>query len=198
MVPTTNYSRLTETPAWPFPLLEVLWTWERESRGQKPKTLQKVSKRSPGPGVPQVRKRPNVRNVSKPPLSDFLLETFLGNRPNTVSESTVQTPNSVSFSGLTEFRGANSVSSSRPIICVCKHELTESFAELTEFAAELSEFSPPKQYSRNSIPPVSYFSDLFRDFFGFLGPRAREGDFLETFWLLAPRLPLQVHGISSP
>ena len=31
-----------------------------------------------------------------------------------------QTPNSVSFSGLTEFRGANSVSSSQPIICVEK------------------------------------------------------------------------------
>ena len=29
-----------------------------------------------------------------------------------------QTPNSVSFSGLTEFRGANSASSSQPIICV--------------------------------------------------------------------------------
>ena len=31
-----------------------------------------------------------------------------------------QTPNSVSFLGLTEFRGANSVSSSQPIICVPK------------------------------------------------------------------------------
>ena len=31
-----------------------------------------------------------------------------------------QTPNSVSFGGLTEFRGANSVSSSQPIICVPK------------------------------------------------------------------------------
>ena len=31
-----------------------------------------------------------------------------------------QTPNSVSFSGLTEFRGANSVSSPQPIICVPK------------------------------------------------------------------------------
>ena len=50
-----------------------------------------------------------------------------------------QTPSSVSFSGLTEFRGANSVSSSQTIICVCKHELTEFLAELTEFAAELSE-----------------------------------------------------------
>ena len=30
------------------------------------------------------------------------------------------------------------------------------FAELTEFAVKLSEFSSPKQYSRNSIPPVSY------------------------------------------
>ena len=40
---------------------------------------------------------------------------------------------------------------------MCQSELTEFFAELTEFAAELSEFSRPKQYSRNSIPPVCYF-----------------------------------------
>ena len=66
----------------------------------------------------------------------------------------LQTPNSVSFLGLTEFRGANSVSSSQPIICV-PNELTEFFAELTEFAPKLSEFSSPKQYSRNSISPVS-------------------------------------------
>ena len=66
-----------------------------------------------------------------------------------------QTPNSVSFSGLTEFRGVNSVSSSQPIICVPKRT-HRVLAELAEFATELSEFSPPKQYSRNSIPPVSY------------------------------------------
>ena len=41
------------------------------------------------------------------------------------------------------------------LLFVCQSELTEFLAELTEFAAELSEFSPPKQYSRNSIPPVS-------------------------------------------
>ena len=57
-----------------------------------------------------------------------------GNGPDTVS-------------GLTEFRGANSVSSFQPIVCA-------PFAELTDFAAELSEFSLPKQYSRNSIPPA--------------------------------------------
>ena len=39
---------------------------------------------------------------------------------------------------------------------MCKRELTEFLAELTEFAAELSEFSSPKQYSRNSIPPVPH------------------------------------------
>ena len=50
-----------------------------------------------------------------------------------------QTPNSVSFLGFTEFRGANSVSSSRPIICVPKRIHRVFFAELTEFAAELSE-----------------------------------------------------------
>ena len=43
---------------------------------------------------------------------------------------------------------------------VCKRELTEFLAELTEFAVELSEFSLPKQYSRNSIPPVSLISDF--------------------------------------
>ena len=42
------------------------------------------------------------------------------------------------------------------LLFVCQSELTEFFAELTEFAAELSEFSLPRQYSRNSIPPVSY------------------------------------------
>ena len=52
----------------------------------------------------------------------------------------LQTPNSVSFLALAEFRGEGSVSSSRSTICVPS-------AELTEFAAELSEFSLPKQYS---------------------------------------------------
>ena len=42
------------------------------------------------------------------------------------------------------------------LLFVCQGELTEVLAELTEFAVKLSEFSPPKQYSRNSIPPVSY------------------------------------------
>ena len=41
------------------------------------------------------------------------------------------------------------------LLFVCQSELTEFFAELTEFAVELSEFSLPKQYSRNSSPPVS-------------------------------------------
>ena len=45
----------------------------------------------------------------------------------------------MSFLGLTELQ---------------ESELTEFLAELTEFAAELSKFALPKQYSRNSIPPV--------------------------------------------
>ena len=60
------------------------------------------------------------------------------------------------FSGLTEFRGANSVTS-----FVCKRELTEFFAELTEFAPKLSEaqwvfFSKTvlsKQYSARFLNP---------------------------------------------
>ena len=69
-----------------------------------------------------------------------------------------QTPNSVSFSGLTEFRGANSVSSFQPINCVSKRThrvFSQNSPSLTQNSVRLSEFSPPKQYSRNSIPPVS-------------------------------------------
>ena len=69
-----------------------------------------------------------------------------------------QTPSSVSFLGLIEFRGANSVSSLS--ICLWKCELTEFLAETHRVcgsAAELSEFSLPKQYSRNSIPTHSPF-----------------------------------------
>ena len=68
-----------------------------------------------------------------------------------------QTPNSVSFLALTELRGANSASSSQSLF-PCQSELTEFFSELTEFGAELSEFSLRKQYSRNSMPPVSHTS----------------------------------------
>ena len=37
-----------------LPSVEVPWTWEKESRGSKPKSLKKVSKKSPRPGVPKV------------------------------------------------------------------------------------------------------------------------------------------------
>ena len=40
---------------------------------------------------------------------------------------------------------------------MCNRELTEFLAELTEFAGKLSEFSLPKQYSRNSLLPVSEY-----------------------------------------
>ena len=50
-----------------------------------------------------------------------------------------QTPSSVSFFALTEFRGEMSVSSSQHILFVWQSELTEFFAELTEFAPKLSE-----------------------------------------------------------
>ena len=51
----------------------------------------------------------------------WCLSILLGNGPNTVSESTVSNANSVSFSGLTEFRRANSVSSFQPFLfCVPK------------------------------------------------------------------------------
>ena len=44
----------------------------------------------------------------------------IGNGPNTVSESTVSNTELSEFFGLTEFRGANSVSSFQPIVGVPK------------------------------------------------------------------------------
>ena len=44
----------------------------------------------------------------------------VGNRPNTVSGSTVSNTELSEFFGLTEFRGASSVSSFQPFICVPK------------------------------------------------------------------------------
>ena len=42
--------------------VEVPWTWEKESRGPKPKSLKKVLKKSPGPGAPKVRKKSRKRS----------------------------------------------------------------------------------------------------------------------------------------
>ena len=71
-----------------------------------------------------------------------------------------QTPSSVSFLGFTEFWGASSVSSSQPVICVPKRTHRVFFSQkspsLPRNSVRLSEFSSPKQYSRNSVPPVSY------------------------------------------
>ena len=61
----------------------------------------------------------------------------VGNRPNTVSESTVSNTELSEFLALTEFWGESSVSSFRQF--AAQSELTEFFAELTEFTPKLSE-----------------------------------------------------------
>ena len=117
------------------------------------------SAKKAGPQKPRKRKSPEstltLERCPKRILRGVVVETvrirFRGVR--------FQTPNSVSFFGLTEFRGANSVSSSQPIICVPKrtHRVfrrTHRVCRKTN-SVRLSEFSSFKQYSRNSIPPVS-------------------------------------------
>ena len=62
-----------------------------------------------------------------------------------------QTPSSVSFLGLTECRGANSVGSFRPIICVPKRThrvFSQNSPSLPQNSVKLSEFSSPKQCSQ--------------------------------------------------
>ena len=75
-------------------------------------------------------------------------------------ESTVSNTELSEFFGLTEFRGANSVTSFQPIISV-PSELTKFLAELTELAAELSELNSvlsSETVLSNSIPPVHQLS----------------------------------------
>ena len=66
-------------------------------------------------------------------------------------------------SGLSEFLSA---------YCLWVNENSPSFSQnspsLPQNSVRLSEFSPPKQYSRNSIPPVSYFGGRFGYFYFFL------------------------------
>ena len=86
--------------------------------------------------------------------------SFIWNRPNTVSASTV------SNTELSEFFGAHWVPGSElseflSVYYLCaKAKLTEfsqNSPSLPRNSVRLSEFSCPKQYSWNSIPPVSSF-----------------------------------------
>ena len=79
-----------------------------------------------------------------------------GNRANTVSESTVSNTELSEFFGPHRVPGGKLSEFLAAYYLCAKGNSPSFFAELTEFAPELSEFSSPKQYSRNSIPPVSY------------------------------------------
>ena len=66
-----------------------------------------------------------------------------------------KTPSPMSFLVLTELWGENSVSSSQPTVCVPK-QTHRVFRRTDRVRCRNSvSFSLPKQYSRNSIPPVS-------------------------------------------
>ena len=80
----------------------------------------------------------------------------LGDGPNAVSESTVSNIELSEIFGPRHFPRELSEfpSASQPSGCVPK-QTHRVFRSTLKFAAELSEFALPKQYSRNSIPPVS-------------------------------------------
>ena len=78
----------------------------------------------------------------------LVLPTKVGDRPKTVSKSTVQTPNSLSCLALTEFRRKSSVSSSGSMI-VRKSD-SQSFSQNSLCLPKNSlSFSLPIQFSRN-------------------------------------------------
>ena len=88
----------------------------------------------------------------------------IGDGPNTVSESTVSNtelselfcPHRVPGRELSEFLSA---------YYLCDKAISPSFSQnspsLPQSSVRLSEFSSPKQYSRNSVPPISHGSRTF-------------------------------------
>ena len=111
-----------------------------------------------------------------------------------------QTPISVSFFWPHRVPGQNSVSSSQPNICVPKRThrvFSQNSPSLPQNSVTLSEFSPLRQYSRNSIPPVSYKSilhlglELFSEIpiFWCMGPKGRFWkNQAEGRWTIAGRI----------
>ena len=95
----------------------------------------------------------------------FTPPPVFGDGPNTASESTASKtelneffwPRRVPGSELGEFLSA---------YYLCANANSPSFSQnspsLPQNSVRLSEFSSPKQYSRNSIPPVSYYETKFR------------------------------------
>ena len=75
----------------------------------------------------------------------------------------LQTPSSVSFFGAHRVPGSE-LSEFLSAFYLCNKANSPSFSQnspsLPQNSVRLSEFSCPKQYSRNSIPPVSYSSSL--------------------------------------
>ena len=90
--------------------------------------------------------------------------SWVGNGPNTVSGVLFQTPNSLSF--VWGSLSSEELSELLPAYYLCAKANSPSFPQnspsLPRNTVRLSEFSSPKQYSRNSIPPVSYSNWKFR------------------------------------
>ena len=105
------------------------------------------------------------RPIQKRGIKWFLIlgGNLFGNGPNTVSESTVSNTELSEFLLPSPSSGEGAQWVPLSLLFVCQSELTEFFffffsqnsPTFTQDTVRLSEFSSPKQYSRNSIPPVS-------------------------------------------
>ena len=123
------------------PSTSMVMLWQSARKGvqsKRVKSSQNESRKSPFLPAPRLYGSPVARQGAAPPPRACGATTFPACGPGSrdlpepcaqhVSETgrirfrgvRFQTPNSVSFSGLTEFRGANSVSFIQPIICVPK------------------------------------------------------------------------------
>ena len=91
-----------------------------KSRGppQNPAETPQNPRRDPAEPSERPPAEPSERQISSESLAEGCAPRMVTLR--NFKRVRFQTPNSASFLGLTEFRGANSVSSSQPIICVPK------------------------------------------------------------------------------
>ena len=121
-------------------------------------------------GVLDYQGRAGIMSIERWNLRPVIFGVENRKRPNTVSESTV------SNTELNEFFGAHRVPGrelseflSAYYLCAKANSPSspQNSPSLPQNSVRLSEFSPPKQYSRNSIPPVSFFVR----FLSFLGQK---------------------------
>ena len=147
-------------------------------------------------------------SVTSPRRSDYWWVPFSETGRIRFRRVRFQTPNSVSFLGLTEFRGANSVSSSRPIICVpkrthrvfrgthrvCRRTQWGSVSSLLRNSTLETVFRPFPTFPPKHIQPKSLHRSTLEEFMSGNYPRHQSGSVRVRFRVRFPAVKVPMFG----